>query len=221
MKTYLKLIFISSLFIIFKGNIHGQNNNQNIGIYAGSGLSAGWWLYQHGYSEAGETGWDRTHLSMLFPVGGRLEWQFPMWSVGVGFQYQLLNDDIMIAGEDRRQNRSRYFVGEKNKAIPITQYYAQFSWRLFQSEKIRVSPLIRAGTFSIRTLHPRENDFGFKGYLDWGISHQITLLPKLDLDITPTYTTMVIVQKNPINPQEQHRIYGLGVHIGLTGWILR
>jgi len=180
-------------------------------------MTVGWWLHNRGSTDpsfANTLGWDRTHLALIPSIQLEAGYNVGKVCIGLGGAYQWLMDDDMIRSQDAIGRPNRFKVAEN--WVELGNLHGFFEYKLIHNQKFALGPHIKAGTFWIKTTHPERAGFGRKLYTSIGITHQIRLTHFMEAIIRPEYLVFYMWPKQGHgNLNEQHRIYGLGIGLGL------
>ncbi|MEM6263287.1 MAG: hypothetical protein AAGI38_12320 [Bacteroidota bacterium] len=216
-----QLLFIGFMFPLC-ASLYSQQ--WKVGLEATTGAEIGWWIYDKGSNLEGVSnnlGWDRTHLAMMGPYEVTLLVQRERIGVGLVGGIRYLADDEMIASEHTSQIRNKYPITENEESLWMNHTGIQFSYGLIHSPRFTLAPEIRLGFFDLETIHPGKDRFGVKSFWQLSVVHSIKLTPAVEAIVRPTYFQYHISVPDPVNFNERHDIYGIGVNAGIRFWLFQ
>ena len=184
-----------------------------LSIELSSGADLGWWVYDKGLRADGtDAGYDRTHLALSIPAEASLMYQFGKWSVGVGYSQRWLDDNLLIGSEDRRGDRTRYFITENFEDILTRHLSLSGRYHWLQKKRFQMYARVQLGSFrsnvSIRDGAELTRHFWYELSLD----QQFQLIGPVQLTIRPRFTRMLI---NTADPHQSHQLITIGLAAGL------
>lgn len=201
------LILTIILNTIANAQTSDKSGNMEVGFSAG--LASGWWIYSLGNG----AGIDRTDNVPKIGFDGEVLFKPRRIGIGAGLGYSFLGDNTMEAFEDTRAQRSKYFIADK--VVQFWTYYLFAEYDIYTNNKYILSPQVRAGGFSINTTHPEKDNFNSQLFLEFSALNQFYLSEQLRFSIRPFYQVMMIPVKEKMLPGEKHRIFSLGLSLGL------
>ena len=119
----------------------------------------------------------------------------------------------MEAFEDTRAQRLKYLIAENS--VKFWQFSLLGEYDLYSGNRYTLSPQVKAGSFSIETIHPEKDNFDNKFFFELSALNRISLTGNLGLTFRPFYQVMMIQVKQETLPGEKHRIFSLGLALGL------
>ncbi|MDX2302661.1 MAG: hypothetical protein NW226_07660 [Microscillaceae bacterium] len=179
-----------------------------------SGADLGWWLYQKGSVNSFlDQGQDYTHHSATIGIELDLLYRLGRWRLGLGMSYGGFFEDEMNGTRNSEFVVDEYLITE-GAAVQFFRYNLQAEYILIQKNKFSLGPQIKYGWFEINTSHPEKENFGYRSYWEVGLQHEFKL-KKIYLFFRPKYQVSTILPKEEKQPEEKHKIYGIGLQIGL------
>lgn len=194
-----------------------QNQEKHWGVEVSVGTDLGWWIYNRGFVAPranNRFGRDYTHHSVTAATEIDVLYQVKKWTFGLGLSTSWLFEDQMIGQADSEFNFDRVDIADF--AVRFQTYSAQIEYDLFSKKGYTFSPNFRYGLFDINTTHPDRASFGTKTFWELGFNQSIRL-NRWELVLRPRYRLMTMQSENP---QEDHKIYNIGVQVGLRFWLL-
>lgn len=189
-----------------------------IQIELGAGVGAGWWVYNKGFTDTLPTihrGYDRTHLSMLWPSELSISYARNNWEWGIALGQRTLADDQMIGSDHRRGRFRKYTISVDSKNnIPIQHISLFGRGYLIKKRKFWMGASASLGTFYMTHNHPRKSTFQLHIAQEVGIIHLIWLSPHLAFTVHPQFSNYRITSEGQFEG-ERHNIYGLTGRLGL------
>ncbi|MEM7374649.1 MAG: hypothetical protein AAF587_39020 [Bacteroidota bacterium] len=195
-----------------------QAQSLPIHVELGAGAGAGWWVYNKGLTDTLPSihrGYDRTHLSMVWPTEIAVSYSHKQWEWGLALGQRTLSDNQMI-GSDHRRGRSRKYTisveGKKN--VPIQHLSLFGRGYLLKRRHVWIGASGSIGVFYMVHQHPQK--FSFRKHIaqEIGIVHLIWLSPHLALTIHPQVSNYRITTESPFDG-EKHNIYSLAARVGV------
>lgn len=214
------ILAIGIFLCMLSPTVQAQKLKKKFAIEVSSGTDLGWWIYDTGIPQQSNTndwGRDYTHHSLALGLGLDLLCRFDKFTLGAGVQTSWLFEDDMIGAQDSEFEFDRVDIAEQ--AVNFTFYSLQASYTLIESKKYSFSPAFRYGIFQIDTVHPERDNFGAKTFLEIGFDNAVRL-SNIELIARPRYRVMKIKPETEKNPGEKHRIYNIGLQLGLRFWLL-
>lgn len=193
-----------------------------VGIKGGSGIGVGWMLYHNGLSTDGSNqslGYDRTYVSLLFPVEGEVIWQSNRLQLGIGAMRSVMYDDNMIGSSDRRGDRNRYQVAPEGKNLLYEGLWLAGSWVLNPRHRIQLSPGIRIGTFRSNTIHPAWDTLGPSFLVTPKVDITWPLFRNLSAWISPQYIHLWRNDGPTSRVQENLHLHAIDIRAGFLLWL--
>lgn len=182
---------------------------EKLQIGVSTGIAGSWWIYTLGTG----AGIDRTDYKPKITFEGEVLFKFKRFGFGGGLGYSLLLVNTMDAFEDTRAQRKKYRIADNY--VQLLQYHLLMEYALFSGPKYTLSPQVRIGGFNIDTTHPQKENFDNKLFIELGAVNEISLSERLWFTIRPFYQVMMISVNEEQLPGEQHRIFSLGLSIGV------
>ncbi|GAB4413049.1 MAG: hypothetical protein OHK0039_19570 [Bacteroidia bacterium] len=183
-----------------------------------TGAEVGWWVYDLGLTDtlpAAHRGYDRTRLSLVWPLSLAGGYWRGQWYLGGEVAFRLLDDYLMVGGDNRRGAQNRYRIAAPGRdRIPIWQAGVELVWEGIQTPRVALGPALSLGTFWPIHAHPRRETFRWHLTQVYGIRCRVPLRQGFHLTICPTYTDLLITTRSPYR-REKHNIYDVGCSLGL------
>ena len=174
-----------------------------------SSAAMGWWIYTPGTGQ----GIDRTDYEPKISFEAAVLVKINRIGIGVGIGYSTLFDNFMEEFEDTRSQRSKYRIADNN--VRFLTYHLLLEYALFSKTNYILSPQLKSGVFDIETIHPQKANFNQKWFVEFGVLNEINLSPKLWFTLRPFYQAMMISVKEELLPGEKHRVFSLGISLGV------
>lgn len=199
--TLVFCFFISSFAVLAQSTkVYGELS---------SSVALGWWIYTLGTGQ----GIDRTDYETKLGFEGNIMVKVHRVGVGVGIGYSLLFDNFMEEFEDTRMQRRKYRIADNQ--VRFLTYHLLLEYALFTKTKYILSPQLKSGLFDIKTTHPQKENFNHKWFIELGVMNEINLSDKLWFTLRPFYQAMMISVKEELLPGEKHRVFSLGISLGV------
>jgi hypothetical protein len=187
-----------------------------------SGAELGWWVYDKGFNDSlpdFHQGFDRTHLSFVLPLEISLHWQNQRWQYGLGLQYRVLFDDVLIGSDHRRSSRNQYNISRNGSEVGFVQWHAQLAWQALQQGRYQFWPWLRVGGFRPFAVHPREDYYRFFLHYTLALENRVQMGEKWALQFMPRYTEKTILTRSDAFRGEQHKVYTIGIMLGVCCYL--
>jgi len=198
--------------------IHSQGIK--LGVNLSTGLGAGWWVYNKGFSQDGwHNGYDRTHLAFSLPIEAELQAKHDRWEILLGAGMRRLVDNVMIGSDHQRTNRSRYLVSEET-FLRFRHIHLGLGYTLIQRPSYHLIPSVRLGTFWFQHTHPAAANMGRRLSMDIGIAQRWRLSNRWNLIAEGRYSDWRIWGNSQALRSEQHHIYTIDLRMGFLIWII-
>lgn len=206
------------LFLLFTAIIPPEGKAQTLPLSYELSINngAGWWIHNHGSDDEtvfNTLGWSRTHFAHILQAQGTVEYHLKKGTIGIGSTYSWLFDNEMINPRDRVGLRDRTAIAD-TEWMPYWQVFIVGNYALIQKSNFTFRPQLRLGTFDLQTTYPPATNFGFRYFWSVGLTFEFPFLKQSHLFFRPYYALMTIHPKTP-NFNEIHRIYDLGIGIGI------
>lgn len=199
--TLILCLFISSFSVLAQSTkVYGELS---------SSAAMGWWIYTPGTGQ----GIDRTDYEPKLTFEGTILLKVNRVGLGVGIGYSILFDNFMEEFEDTRTQRRKYKIADNY--VRFLTYHFLLEYALFEKTKYVLNPQLKSGIFDIETIHPQKENFNHKWFIEFGVLNEINLSAKLWLTLRPFYQAMMISVKEELLPGEKHRIFSLGISLGI------
>lgn len=193
-----------------------------IGIKAGSGIGIGWMIYHNGISTDGTNqslGYDRTYVSVLFPLEAEILWKADRLQIGIGAMRTIMYDDVMIGSTDRRGDKNRYRVAPDGENLLYEGIWLSGSWTLNPTHHIQVSPGLRLGTFRSNTIHPAWNLLGPSWLVTPKVDITWRLYQNLSAWISPQYIHLWRNDGEGSRVDENLHLHAIDIRAGFLFWL--
>lgn len=192
---------------------------QRVALEVSPSGEMGWWIYDKG-KDGQHLGYDHTSLAFTGGLETRLLIRVgEKWMVGAEYAFRALVDHDMTRSESPRGNLLEYDIAS-GSSVNISRLGLEAEYRLMQRAGFAVSPYFKSGLFAIQTIHPEADNFGRKTWWEMGVNYQFSLGRGVSFLLKPRYNTMRIQPQVPKHPGEKHRLYGLGLGLGLRIFLL-
>ena len=182
-----------------------------------SGVEFGWWLHRLGTDTSGgfgERGVAKTHHSGTLFLSSSWIWHFKKWGFGPVLQGSLLLEDDMRGPFDSRRRAQRIQIARDNHFVTFVQYGVQVEYQLLRRGAYALVPAYRYGHFQMWTLHPDQDNFGYRHFNELVIQHHWHGRKRIYL-LRMNYKVQRIFLKEPALPDEQHHLYSWGLSLGM------
>lgn len=193
-----------------------------IGLRAGSGIGVGWMIYHQGLSTDGSNqslGYDRTYVSMLFPVEAEVIWKSGKLQIGAGAMRTVMYDDLMIGTTDRRGDKNKYKVAPPGKNLLYQGAWVSGSWTLNPTNHIHISPGLRIGTFDSNTTHAAWNLLGPSWLFTPKVDVSWQLFHNLSMWVSPQYVHLWRNDGEASRVEENLHLYSIDIRAGFLVWL--
>lgn len=193
-----------------------------LGIRAGSGVGVGWMIYHNGLSTDGlsqSMGYDRTYVSLLFPIEAEVIWKSGRLQLGAGAMRTIMYDDDMIGSTDRRGDKKRYKVAPAGKNLLYEGAWISAAWTLNPTNHILISPGVRIGTFRSNTIHPSWNLLGTAWLFTPKVDVSWELFDRFSLWISPQYIHLWRNDGEGSRVDENLHLHAIDIRAGFLIWL--
>lgn len=193
-----------------------------IGIRAGSGIGVGWMIYHNGLSTDGlnqSLGYDRTYVSLLFPVEAEILWKSGRLELGAGAMRTIMYDDFMIGTTDRRGDKNRYRVAPADQNLLYEGVWLSGAWILNPTNRIHISPGLRIGTFRSNTIHPAWNLLGTAWLFTPKVDVSWELFDNFSCWISPQYIHLWRNDGVGSRVDENLHLHAIDIRAGFLFWL--
>ncbi|HMQ48072.1 MAG TPA: hypothetical protein PKA00_11930 [Saprospiraceae bacterium] len=182
-------------------------------LEAGSGFRAGIWEYNLGNQgeSYGTEGLHYTHFSPFIPFYLEAGRQFPSFRLAVGGSYTLFFDNEMRVHQNGSSAYQEYTIAPG--LVQFLHLYTQVAFYPIKKAGFKLGPQLGIGYFNPLTGHPDESDFGFRHFLEPGLSLMLQIKQRW-LHIRPVYQINAISSKSKPFREAGHRITSIGVLLG-------
>lgn len=195
-----------------------------IGLRGGSGIGVGWMIYHNGLSTDGlnqSMGYDRTYVSLLFPVEAEIVWKSDRLQLGMGAMRTVMYDDVMIGTTDRRGDRNRYRVAPAGENLLYEGAWISGSWTLNPTNRILISPGARIGTFRSNTTHPSWNLLGASWLFTPNVDVSWELFHNCCLWVSPQYVHLWRNDGEGSRVSENLHLHAIDIRAGFLFWLTK
>lgn len=192
---------------------------QRIALEVGPSAELGWWVYDKG-RDGQHLGYDHTSLAFTGGVETHILVRVSkQWMIGAEYAFRALMDHDMTRSESPFGNQLEYDISS-GSSVDISRLGLEAEYLVTERKRFALAPHLKAGLFSIRTIHPEAANFGRKTWWEAGINFRFALAEGIAFQINPQYNAMHIQPKLPRHTGEKHRLYGMGIGLGLRVFIL-
>ena len=196
-----------------------QNKKEKLAFSFNSVFKTGWWIYHKGLSNGAvknDMGWDRTHYQPKISFEAGLTYRFKKIISTLFVSTSFYFEREMLEHEDFVPKRREYAISDGT--VSFFEYGLQLSYDLINSGKFSLSPDLGIGLFEIETSHPQRDNFGTRYFWHFGIQNKIRK-GNITWILAPQYQEMTIHPKEKVYQDEQHKIHGFGLNLGVRYWI--
>lgn len=187
-----------------------------------SGTELGWWVYNKGWTDTLPTvhqGYDRTHLSFVAPVGLQLQYQHQRWEYGLGLQFRVLFDDVLIGSDHRRGGRNQYNLSRNGSDVGFVLWQGHLAWLALEKGRYQLWPQVQLGGFRPIATHPREQFFQYFVLYSLGLEQRVRMGDNWALQLSPRYVEQTIFTGPGAYEGETHKIYTIGLILGICRFL--
>jgi hypothetical protein len=202
------------LALLGAGLLRVMGQNTQFFIQADAGVGAGWWYYLHQQDDLLGERMDRSHLDASISTAVRLRLQRERVSVGLAYQLRSLRDDELVAYDDRVGNRHRIPLAPNGGSVERHCVGLNLGYLLVQKPAYRVGFEVELGTFSLNSLHPDQDNFGFKMYRQFHLTQHFRLAPRFFFIGQMQFSRSHVWMINPAFPGEKHNFISVGINGG-------
>ncbi len=191
----------------------GQSPRLSLELDAGGG--AGWWYYLHQQDSLGGERMDRSHFEACLSAAVRLRMQGKHFSLALAYQRRMLHDDELVAFDERVGNRHRIQIAPRGESIYRHCVGLNAGYRLVHLPQYSLSAELEIGSFSLRSIHPDQANFGAKLYRQYHITQAFRLSQRASLIVQMQFSRSYVWMIEPAFPGEKHQIVSGGLNVGL------
>ncbi|MEO0472308.1 MAG: hypothetical protein AAF206_21975 [Bacteroidota bacterium] len=179
-----------------------------------SGADLGWWVYAKGIQPDGSNGgYDRTHLALSIPAEAALMYQFGKWNLGIGYSQRWLDDNLLIGAEDRRGDRTRYFITQNFESILTRHLHLVGRYHWLNTKNYQMYARLQVGSFRSNVDIRDAAEFRRHSWYEISLDQQFQLFGPLQLSLRPRFTRMHI---STSESGQSHQLLTIGVAAGLV-----
>ena len=213
-KLYHKFLCLIILFIFCLLPYHAHT--QELSLEVATGASMGWWYYTQGKLDDAfdkEKGNAYTESTLMLPLETNIRYTIKRFDAGLGMQYAFFVEDEMFSVGNQDANLNSFAISKN--AVTFFKAHLLASYAVVRANKYTLSPQVKAGIFSINTIHPDKDKFGHKTFWEAGVRNEVAF-SKWRLVFYPCFNTMTIQQHEPAHEKAHHKIYSLGIMFGVV-----
>ncbi len=205
--------FLFLCFFLSSFCLAAQKSQLEVGL----GSEFGWWVHELGsenpdaFSDLGVT---KTHHTPAPFISSSWLWKINRWKIGPSVQGGLFFETQMRTPSDSRDGWERIRIAKKDGFVPIFRYGIHIEYQLIKRGRYTLAPAFRYGAFQWNTLHPKQDNFGYKHFSEI-IFYHIWHFKKRDLFLRMNYDTLRVFLKEKNNPFEKHYLYFWGTSFGI------
>lgn len=208
-----KIVILLMLFGAGLPRVMGQS--PELFLQADAGVGAGWWYYLHQQDDLLGERMDRMHLDASISTAFRVRLQGKRAGIALAYQLRSLRDDDLIAyNESVGNQRRRIRVAELGGAVDRHLVGVNFGYSFVQTPAYQVAAEIELGTFSLNSLHPDQENFGFRMYRQFHLTQHIRLVERFFLIIQMQFSRSQVWMIEPAFPGEKHQFVSTGLNVG-------
>lgn len=183
-------------------------------IETSGGFGSGWWTYNKGVAQDGEPlGWDHTSTRAFTNAGVDFIFKINTFSIGAGGEFSFFHTSSMLASDHSRRNYNKYPVAEKR--VLFSKFCLIAEYAAWTGKNFSFSPQVKTGSFTVETIHPEKENFGFRMFFEAGAHNQFRLFRELYLIARPSVCVMTIRSNKNGRQGERHQVFNLNFDIGL------